>query len=79
MGYDGIGRMTSLKNAAGYQVNYQYENLDRIKEIDFQDSTKIQYTYTCCGVNSIKDRLGRTTLLNYDLGGRANSSHRCLQ
>jgi RHS repeat-associated protein len=73
-GYDTIGRMNHVTNAAtGLILDLGYENLDRLQVLTFRhDGTTMQYSYGCCGLESVSDRLNRTTQFWHDQLGRVN-------
>ncbi len=70
---DSIGRVQTFSDAAGYQISYDYDNLDHIRKITFGDATTLEKNYGCCGLESTKDRLGRETKYAHDIKGRLST------
>jgi len=74
LGYDALSRVTSVTDGNGNQTSYTYTNLDRIKTINYKDSSNnnassITYTYDDDGnVTSVVDtgQGAGTTSFTYD-------------
>src|SRR5205085_10875413 len=64
--YDNCGRPRTRTDVSGYAVTLAYDNLDRIINITYPDSTFEQVTYDRLDPVVIRDRAGRLTLLSYD-------------
>ena len=70
---DAIGRVSSVRHGfTGLQLQLAYDNLDRLTQIDYPDGTRFEMSYGCCGVETAKDRLGKTTIFSHDSLGRTS-------
>jgi RHS repeat-associated protein len=70
MTYDSVGRLLTVTDPAGLTVSNQYGNLDRVTDVWYPDQTYTHYNFSCCGLNSVVDRLGRQTTYQRDILGR---------
>ncbi|MCG5472889.1 DUF6531 domain-containing protein [Micromonospora sp. LAH09] len=67
---DTLSRMREETDGKGQKNVYDYDNLDRVKKITFQDGKTVQYTYDADGnLKEIIDPSG-LTVLTYDGFGR---------
>jgi RHS repeat-associated protein len=73
-GYDTVGRLGSVTNhGSGLWLRYNYDDLNRMRDVSFPDGTSNHFEYSCCGLDYTKDRLGRFTLYSRDAIGRTTS------
>jgi RHS repeat-associated protein len=64
--YDGLHRLTSMKNADGKTMTYGYDGVNLISQSDFKGKT-ITYEYDNVDrVKTIRDRKGQVTIINHD-------------
>lgn len=63
--YDGMGRVHTAIDQDGYTVTVDYDNLDRLTKVTYPDGTYQQITYDRLRPGTIRDRLGRMTILSY--------------
>ncbi len=73
MTYDSVGRLTTVTDPVGLTVSNQYDNLDRVTDVRYPDSTYTHYNFSCCGLDSAVDRLGRQTTYERDILGRVTN------
>ncbi len=67
---DTLSRMGDQTNGRGQKTVYEYDRLDRVKKITYQNSRIVQYTYDADGnLTQIVDPTG-STVLTYDGLGR---------
>lgn len=64
--YDSVGRLAGITGPGGTKVQHAYDDADRLIKTTFADGTSIVYTYRLLDLESITDRMGRTTRLTYD-------------
>jgi RHS repeat-associated protein len=64
--YDGDGRVGSITDGEGYELAYNYDNLDRLSKVTYPDSTYEQNTYTALDITQNEDRQGRLTRYTYN-------------
>jgi RHS repeat-associated protein len=64
--YDGLGRVATMTDSAGYTLTYAYDALDRITKVTYPDGTTRAYTWNKLDLVSFKDRQGRMTIYTYD-------------
>ena len=70
MTYDNIGRRTTVRDPFGYVVSNAYDDLDRLEHLSFPDGSSLDFQYSCCGLELVRDRLGRETHFAYDILSR---------
>jgi YD repeat-containing protein len=63
--YDAVGRVRT-KTDDGYTLTFDYDELDRLTKITFQDGTFEEFTYTLLDQTLIRDRAGRHTTFEYN-------------
>lgn len=69
VGYDTMGRMTSVSKA-GYTTNFYYDNTGKLKTVILPGNRNIGYTYTDSGLlKQITDNAGNYIAYSYDPGG----------
>jgi RHS repeat-associated protein len=73
MTYDSIGRLTDVTDPVGLTVSNVYDNLDRVSDVYYQDATHTHYNFSCCGLDSVVDRLGKQTTYQRDILGRVTN------
>ncbi len=64
--YDAVGRVSSVTNAEGYTLTYQYDNLNRVVKTTYPDGTYEQSIYNRLEVGWQRDRAGRWTQTVFD-------------
>jgi len=67
MTYDSVGRRATVTDSVGHTVSNQYDDFDRLLKLMFPDGSSFDYEFSCCGLDSISDRLGRETTFGYDI------------
>lgn len=73
-GYDAVGRLAALTNdGSGLWLHYNYDDLNRLRDVIFPDGTSNHFEYSCCGLDYTRDRLGRSTVYGRDALGRTTS------
>ncbi|RFU19084.1 RHS repeat-associated core domain-containing protein [Geodermatophilus marinus] len=71
MTWDGYGRLATFTDGRGITTSYSYDDLDRITEVDFSDSTPdVSYAYDTAGRLDSRDDGSGTTSYDYDPLGR---------
>lgn len=65
--YDSIGRLITTTDPVGLTASNRYDNLDRITDVYYPDNTSTHYNFSCCGLDSVIDRLGRQTTYERDI------------
>ena len=74
LGYDTIGRLYAVTNhGSGLYLRYTYDDLDRMRDVVFPNSTSNHFEYSCCGLDWTRDRLNRVTSYGRDALGRTTS------
>lgn len=72
--YNASGLLSKFTYGNGYYVNYQYDNVDRITEICYNNSSKYKKTYYYGTDGAVSDTVdfstGTRTRYVYDLAGR---------
>jgi RHS repeat-associated protein len=69
-GYDDVGRLRTLTDARGNVTGYEYDGIDRLKKVTYPDTKTVEYTYFCCGQNTMKDENENITTYQYDADNR---------
>jgi len=64
--YDGAGRGQTVADSAGYTVNFNYDNLDRLTKATYPDGSYQKILYTYLDPEWQRDRLGRWTHIEHD-------------
>jgi RHS repeat-associated protein len=73
-GYDAMGRLGSVTNhGSGLYLSYDYDELNRMRNVLFPDGTSNHFEYSCCGLDFTRDRLNRITTYSRDAIGRTIS------
>jgi len=64
--YDTVGRRTQMRGTDGYEVNYSYDNVGRLKQLtDGNNSLIVEYSYDAVGRLAREDK-GNGTYTIYD-------------
>jgi RHS repeat-associated protein len=69
-GYDDVGRLTSVTDPRNNVTSYEYDGIDRLKKITYPDTKTVEYTYSCCAYNTVKDENGKITTYQPDADNR---------
>jgi RHS repeat-associated protein len=64
--YDSFGRVRTTTDVSGYTLTYAYDNLNRITNITYPDSTFAQWSYNLLDCSSFQNRAGLVTSFEYD-------------
>ena len=64
--YDAYDRVASFTDSEGYQVLFEYDDLDRLTKKSYPDSSYEQYTYDKLDLHTSRDRLGRLTTYTHN-------------
>jgi RHS repeat-associated protein len=64
--WDTVGRLASVTDSEGYQVQYGYDNADRLLLTTYPDATTEQMIYDRLDATLRKDRIGRWTQDAFD-------------
>ncbi|MBU6303619.1 MAG: hypothetical protein KGS60_18895 [Verrucomicrobia bacterium] len=64
--YDGAGRVSTARDAAGYILTYNYDHLDRVTLVSHPDGTREQVVYQAHDATAFKDRQNRWTRIKYN-------------
>jgi RHS repeat-associated protein len=67
MSYDSIGRLTGVADPVGFTISNVYDNLDRVTDVWYPGNSHTHYNFSCCGLDSVVDRLERQTTYQRDL------------
>ncbi|HEU5122558.1 MAG TPA: RHS repeat-associated core domain-containing protein [Verrucomicrobiae bacterium] len=68
---DSFFRAQTITDGDGYSLTFNYDNLDRLTQTTFPDSTTEKIVYQKLNASLFKDRLDRWTAIEYDALGRA--------
>ena len=65
--WDTVGRLASVTDSEGYEVQYGYDNADRLLLTTYPDTTTEQIIYDRLDATLRKDRIGRWTQDSFDV------------
>ena len=68
--YDAKGRADSVTNGSGYELEYTYDNLDRLTQVTYPDNTTETTSYSRLDKQWQKNREGKWTQYFYDSARR---------
>ena len=63
---DVVGRVGNATNANGYTLSYTYDGLNRRVRVTYPDSSYTENQWSCCHLDSQRDRAGNITTFTYD-------------
>jgi RHS repeat-associated protein len=63
---DAVGRIGSETNANGYTLSYTYDGLNRPLRMTYPDGSYTGNQWSCCHLDSQRDRAGNVTTFTYD-------------
>jgi RHS repeat-associated protein len=73
-GYDAYNRPTSFTSAAGYVIQYRYDNNGNVTNLIYPGNRTVNYSYDSNNrLTNVTDWAGRQTAYVYDLVGRMTS------
>lgn len=69
--YDALDRIIKYKDAAGNEIQYNYDEVGNLVTLTYPDGKQVKYTYDAADrMSGVTDWAGRTTAYEYDANGR---------